>query len=468
MAAEQYLFVPDSYHSNLVEYWSRPPAPHSAYLNQVRFETPWDAFAEGFRLMDSPYELTYISGMSKKEMDRISKDIYRGELVKHVDQPSLPTKQLLQFLGSGDEDGLIISTKQVVDSIFQPIPAAGEVVKTAMDIMRQVHGGRMRKTGERVITHEIRILNMFLSDTLFHRQSIQARGFTDEAVTDFLATNNLWTLATCLTALIFHDLKEDYINKGKAKLFVDPHDHSQLIITLPSGENRSIRFPQSMKRSTGKVIELVDTFTQDEYRTGSTSTAASTEEYTSKILHSLRPFTSALNWLYDWIIYGGKSADREDNISRLWTHTLVKYREKLKETLEHYQKISFLAWDKRHELDRQTPLSAPVPADQSIALQQETIDIPDVPRGLSTAVLKALGLNDDDLYGWITNSQNPGGKVIQEISQKAKTEGCNIVIIPTPTQAEILVTNGNSLDVYQVRRRNPDFTKFSLKRFSSN
>jgi len=404
---------------------------------------------EAYRLMDHPQALTYMCllqpDLLEKKYPRILDGIYIPDWIPN---PSPATADMLKYFGAKNSDDLIRRTKNIVRAVLDKAPKHSvDNIFTALDFMDDLHGEETRNTGEKKICHEARTLLRTLiqiidyhETTLVLSDTYYPRGYHP---TDALSPFNQAKTATRLTGLVMHDSREDYFDNEIAHLGSDFSKGPPYVISLQyRGSNRYLIFDTQTEAES--IPYFIDALTNREMDETLYDGAHITKENMYRLLERIWDlgFTRSTKSLRE-TINNGKIADREDNTATLWKHKRTgpkgdSYFQKLEENM--ISLFPFLAkstWMNRHCTEIDNNLGYVYKEIHGLTWLVNYIN--DVPLTTAITLLKLLGANDNDIFGWAT-----GGEC-KRVMETLEKEGEEPLLIPSPTQADILTKSGKRI-----------------------
>lgn len=389
--------------------------------------SPEEAEKEVDRLLTNPLDATFVTSLSLEDLTSMFPRIFTGHYIGERRPPSEETKALLQFFGTGGDFSLFARAQKLYQSIFasephtilvRGEPFSRELVTGSLNLMARIHGKKTRRTGELAISHEVRTGLRVLTEALSYDESARESrtSYVDNPYSP-LSYANLGHFGYFLSAVNMHDVEEDYVSKGhvilervrKYALCVFQEGHSPVLLSFPD------------KETTDNFCHLLSAFTNKEAGTKLVTEFELAQINLGRLLMvyaNAKETDASTRWIFPWVIVTGKTADREDNVCTLWSHTDEKYLDKLVETIIFFQSLAKEAWNKKHEI-------------RIVTFKER--EIIDSPLATSTALLKLLGASDEELFGWIMPT-------CSELLEQLESEGQEPIVVPNPFRADILTS----------------------------
>src|SRR3989344_1694289 len=404
-----------------------------------------------------PHELTVEAVEPMEYLGLRYKDILGGYYIpEHIQPPAPDTKKLLLFFGQEDSNQLLYQTKNIIKTLFSPEPEAGKLVQNTLEFMERVYHedkddkgkSPRRNTKEPAICHETRVLLRTIADDLVYSYRLPPNSSQE----DITSPANLWTYAAHLSSIILHDFKEDFILKGKGWLVQDIQDPRSILLYSPrSLEPTRLTFPHPQLAQT--LIHLINAFTLKDYDKRYVTPAEAIQMQTEHLLYSAKPnhdgeWTQDEKFIFN-TISEGKSNDRDDHLMTMWNFKRQpedKYNIKLLETIYTFKALPFMAWNHKYSMSLPPPWAYNIFNRQTERFRR----IPEPPRALGTAILKLLGADDNDLFGWITDASNPDNESIRTLYRAKHLN--HSIIIPGPTKVDIIAIKGKKPVLYQIQK----------------
>lgn len=406
--------------------------PPSRMISQVSEQDNWlsEEEAVGTRqfFYKNPFELVRLLPQFPFQTELVYPGIYAGVYAQAAfEAPAEGVRSLLQFFGARDSDDLLDRTKGIVEGVFSETPEGSELVSSALDLVGHLRFGKQRKTGEKAVTHESRVLLRGLSEEFQNRNNLsqasvgndlfQVREFDDL----FKSRNNL-TLATICTAWALHDFFEDFVLREKGALLngeklnrdVSFWQEENKLKVVKKGDKQPMTISFPNKGHTDFGLDLLIAFTNPNLE----HMRISDIEETALNIDLMLEHVEKSSHISARAISEGKTSDREDNVSTLWFMEKERYLAKLVETAKHFGIISTQAW------------SFPK---RKLKMQKVSEDGRYyAPLASTTAFLQLLGASSDELFAWITQDQE-----MQNRFAELEGAGKGPLVVPNPHKATL-------------------------------
>ncbi len=422
--------------------------------------------SEAQRLMDHPAVLTYMSLLDPELIDLKYPAIFEGiYLPIRVLEPSAATADMMKYCGAKDSDDLVRRTKNIVKAVLSKAPKHSlDNIDTAFDFMAALYGNETRNTGEKKICHEARTLLDTLvqlidyhETTLIFSYSYYPKGYHP---TDPLSPLNQAETAARCAGIVLHDSREDFFDNEIAFLGADYDKGPPYVITLEYEGRQNFLILNTIKEMES-ILYFIDALTNREMDKRFDDKFV-TEENIIRIIGTMLDlgFDMSTKFLRQ-TINDGKISDRNDNVKMLWRHPRYGpkgdlYHLKLVETLTRpFQLLAASAWGNRHSTEVVNNLGYVYREPYGSTWLVNYIN--DVPLAISVTLLKSLGTTDEDIFGWTTKGNSK--KVFDDLEK----EGEEPLLIPSPTQADILTKTGRHIAIS--RNGNPDVVEVVKRRY---